>query len=92
LTLEPDTNPLEGSTPARSLQERVQRALALCRPYLQQDAGDVELVRITDDGIVEVKFHGTCVECPMSRMTLRAGLERTVLQSAPEIKRVEEVR
>ena len=76
----------------RSVRERVEQALALCRPYLQADGGDVELLRITDDGIVELKFHGTCVVCPMSRMTLRAGLERTILRSSPEIRRVEELR
>jgi Fe-S cluster biogenesis protein NfuA len=74
-----------------SVEERVQRALSLTRPYLQLDGGDVELIRITDDAIVEVRFHGTCVICPMSRMTLRAGLERAVLQMAPEIKRIEAI-
>ena len=74
------------------VQERVERALSLSRPYLQADGGDVELINITADGIVELKFHGTCVICPMSRMTLRAGLERAILQSAPEIRRVEQVR
>ena len=75
-----------------SVRARVEQALAMCRPYLQADGGDVELLRITDDGVVEVSFVGTCVECPMSRMTLRAGLERTILRCAPEIKRVEELR
>ena len=75
-----------------SIRERVEQAIAMCRPYLQADGGDVELLRITDDGVVEVSFVGTCVECPMSRMTLRAGLERTILWCAPEIRRVEEVR
>jgi len=75
-----------------SLQERVERALAFSRPYLLADGGDVELVNITPDGIVELKFHGTCVICPMSRMTLRAGLERAILECAPEIRRVEQIR
>lgn len=71
--------------------ERVERAIALCRPYLQADGGDVELLRVTDDGIVELMFLGTCVVCPMSRMTLRAGLERAILKAAPEVRRVESV-
>jgi Fe-S cluster biogenesis protein NfuA len=75
-----------------SVREHVEHALALSRPYLQADGGDVELINITDDGIVELKFHGTCVICPMSRMTLRAGLERAILECAPEIRRVEQVR
>lgn len=74
-----------------SLKERVEQALALCRPFLQKDGGDVELLHILEGGIVELKYHGACVICPMSRMTLRAGIERAILQCAPEIKRVEAV-
>ena len=66
-----------------SVRERVEKALGLCRPYLQADGGDVELLNITEDGIVELMFHGTCVICPMSRMTLRAGVERAILKFAP---------
>ena len=78
-------------TQEMSVKERVERALASCRPYLQADGGDVELLRVTEDGIVELMFQGTCVVCPMSRMTLRAGLERAILKAAPEVKRVESV-
>jgi Fe-S cluster biogenesis protein NfuA len=74
-----------------SIKERIENALTLCRPYLQADGGDVELLRVTDDGVAELRFHGTCVICPMSRMTLRAGLERAILKAAPEVKRVESV-
>lgn len=73
------------------LREQVERALATCRPYLEADGGDVELVRIGEDGIVEVMFTGTCLTCPMAQMTLRAGLERVILQCAPDVKRVEAV-
>lgn len=76
---------------ASSIRQKVEQALAMCRPYLQKDGGDVELLRILEDGIVELKYHGTCVICPMSRMTLRAGIERTIMECAPEIKRVEAV-
>ncbi len=72
-----------------SLQERIQHALSICRPFLQRDGGDVELVRIGADGVVELMFQGTCVICPLSRMTLRAGIERAILKFAPEMKRVE---
>ena len=72
-----------------SLTERVSQALEFCRPYLKADGGDVDLVRLTEAGIVELRFKGTCVGCPMSNMTLRAGIERTVMHYAPEIKRVE---
>jgi len=74
-----------------SLQEKVQNALEKVRPYLQADGGDVELVRVTDEGIVEVKLTGACVGCPMSQMTLRAGIERALLREVPGIKRVEAV-
>jgi Fe-S cluster biogenesis protein NfuA len=72
-------------------QTKVERALAVCRPFLQADGGDVELVRITEDGIAELRLTGRCTGCPMSRMTLRAGIERAILECAPEIRRIESV-
>ena len=84
---------MEARPPAADipLRDRIEAALGLCRPFLKKDEGDVELVGVSPDGIVELRFHGTCVRCPMSRMTLRAGLERTILRFAPEIRRVEQV-
>lgn len=73
------------------VRARVEFALATCRPALQADGGDVELLSIGEDGVVELRFHGTCCTCPMSRMTLRAGIERMVLKCAPEVRRVEMV-
>lgn len=72
--------------------EKVQQSLDSVRHYLQKDGGDVELVRIRDDGFVEIKLTGACDSCPMSRMTLRAGIERRLLKDVPEIKRVEQVK
>jgi len=77
---------------AESVRARIEAAIATCRPYLQADGGDVEIANISDDGIVEVRFQGTCTICPLSRMTLRAGLERVILHAAPEIKRIESVK
>ncbi len=74
-----------------TLTEQIQSSLNSIRPYLQVDGGDVELIRVTGDGFVEVKLTGACVSCPMSRMTLRAGIERRLLRDFPEIKRVEQV-
>ncbi|MFC2135055.1 NifU family protein [Bacteroidota bacterium] len=74
-----------------SLLEKVTEALEKVRPYLQADGGDVELVKVTEEGIVEVKLTGACVGCPMSQMTLRAGIERALLRDVPGIKRVEAV-
>ena len=73
------------------LREKVLEALESVRPYLKADGGDVELVDIKEDGIVEVRLTGACVGCPMSQMTLRAGIERTLMRDVPEIKRVEAV-
>lgn len=75
-----------------TINEKVQQSLDSVRPFLQADGGDVELVRITADGFVEVKLTGSCVHCPMSRMTLRAGVERRLLKDIPEIRRVEQIR
>jgi len=72
--------------------EILQKSLEQVRPYLQRDGGDVELVRMTDDGIVEVRLTGSCVSCPMSLMTLRAGVERALMLAHAEIRRVEQVR
>lgn len=73
------------------IQTRVQNALQTIRPYLQADGGDVELVQVTNDGIVEVRLTGACGNCPMSQMTLRAGIERALIRNIPEIRRVEAV-
>lgn len=75
----------------RDLREEVERALELCRPALRRDEGDIELLRVTDEGIVEVRYLGMCARCPMSKMTLRAGIERVILRTVPGIRRVEEV-
>lgn len=72
--------------------ERIEESLEKVRPYLKIDGGDVELVRCTEDGIVEVRLLGSCVVCPMSIMTLRAGIERALMLEHQEVRRVEQVR
>ena len=72
-------------------KESVEEALEKVRPYLVADGGDVQFVNLTDDGVVEVKLLGACDGCPMSQMTLRAGIERALMRDLPEIKRVEAV-
>lgn len=71
--------------------EKVQQSLDSIRHFLQADGGDVELIRVRDDGFVELRLTGSCKSCPMSMMTLRAGVERKLLRDVPEIKRVEQV-
>ena len=73
------------------LNERIETALDSLRPYLQSDHGDVELVEVTDDMTVKLRFIGACQSCSMSAMTLRAGIEETLLRTIPELKKVEAV-
>lgn len=73
------------------VKNKIQLVLEHIRPYLQKDGGDVELVNVTDDGIVEVKLVGACDTCAMRTMTLRAGIERAIMHEVPEIKRIESV-
>ncbi len=73
------------------LREKVESALDDVRPSLQADGGNVELVDVTDDGVVKVKLQGACAGCPMSQMTLSQGIERHVKEIVPEVKKVEAV-
>jgi len=73
------------------MNERVEKALDSIRSYLQADGGDVKFVRIRPGGIVELQWVGTCQICPMSQLTLRAGVERVIMKEIPEVKRVEAV-
>lgn len=72
------------------LKERVQEALDKIRPSLQADGGDVELVEVTEDGVVRVRLQGHCAGCPMSMMTLKNGIERFLKEEIPEVKAVEQ--
>lgn len=74
-----------------SLREQVQKVLDLIRPAVQSDGGDVELVDISDDGVVQVRLHGACVGCPSSTMTLQTGIERNLKQRIAGITGVEAV-
>ncbi len=71
--------------------EQVRTSLDGIRTYLQEDGGDVELVRVREDGIVEVRLLGACARCPMSVLTLRAGIERALMHDSEEVRRVEAV-
>jgi Fe-S cluster biogenesis protein NfuA len=80
-----------GSGDAPSLSDRVEAALDQLRPYLMADGGSVRLLDITDEMVVELELLGACGTCPMSTMTLRAGIEQALRRSVPEITRVEAV-
>ncbi len=76
-----------------SIQSRIESTLKQARPYLQEDGGDVEFVRFEEEtGVAEVRLLGNCTNCAMSMMTLRGGIERLLLKTVSEIKRVEAVR
>ena len=69
------------------MQEKVEEVLKKVRPVLARDGGSVELVGITD-GTVKVKLVGACAGCPMSKLTLKNGIEKILKQEIPEVKEV----
>lgn len=73
------------------MKEQVQEVLNLVRPALQADGGDVELVDVTDEGVVSVRLTGACGSCPMSTMTLKMGIEKTLKEKLPQVTEVVQV-
>ena len=74
------------------MKAQVQEVLEQVRPALQADGGDVELVDVSDEGIVSVRLTGACGSCPMSTMTLKMGIEKTLMEQLPAVKEVVQVR
>jgi Fe-S cluster biogenesis protein NfuA len=70
------------------MKEKVEQVLEKIRPMLAADGGNVELVEVTDDGVVKLKLTGTCGCCPMSQMTLKMGIEKLLKEEIPEVKEV----
>jgi Fe-S cluster biogenesis protein NfuA len=66
----------------------VRAVIDLIRPAVQADGGDIELVDVTDQGVVQIRFHGACHGCPSSHMTLHSGIERNVRERVPEVTQV----
>ena len=73
------------------MKEKIEAALKKLRTALQADGGDVELVNVSKDGIVQVKLKGACAGCPMSQMTLTNFVERNLKKEVPGIKKVEAI-
>ncbi len=72
------------------MRERVEAVLDKIRPSIQADGGNVELVNVDEDSmVVTVRLTGACVGCPMSQLTLKAGIERILKHEIPEITSVE---
>lgn len=69
------------------MKEQVEKALAKIRPMLQRDGGNVDLVDV-EGSVVKVRLTGACHGCPMSQMTLKAGIERVIKQEVPEVTEV----
>ena len=70
------------------MKEKVELALNDIRPNLQADGGDVELVDVSEDGVVKLRLKGACGSCPMAKMTLKFGIEEVLRKRIPEIKEV----
>jgi len=68
--------------------EKVEEAIGDIRPSLQADGGDVELVEVTDEGIVKVRLMGACSGCMMAQVTLKSGIESYLKEKVPEVKEV----
>jgi Fe-S cluster biogenesis protein NfuA len=68
--------------------ERVTEALDKVRPYLGSHAGDVDIVGITGEGVLQLQLMGTCDGCPSSTVTAKYAIERVVREAAPEISDV----
>ena len=74
------------------MKDQVEKVLAEIRPALQADGGNIELVNIREDGVVEVRLKGACGCCPMSQMTLKMGVEKAMKAKIPGVKEVVAVR
>lgn len=70
------------------MKEKVAAVIEKIRPYLQRDGGDIELVDVLEDGVVQVRLKGACQGCPGAQMTLQAGVERTLKEEIPEVTKV----
>lgn len=73
------------------IESRVREVLEQLRPYLLEDGGDLELVEITNDGVVKIELKGNCSDCSLNSMTFRTSIEESILRSVPEVKRIESV-
>ena len=70
------------------MKHQVEEALAKFLPFLQRAGGDIQLIDVTDDGVVKVQLMGACQGCPMSQMTLKQGVERALMKEVPGVKEV----
>jgi Fe-S cluster biogenesis protein NfuA len=69
-------------------KEKIEEALDNIRPYLEADGGNVRIIDLSEDMVLKLELLGNCGSCPMSNMTLKAGVEETIKKAIPEIKKV----
>ncbi|MEX2512775.1 MAG: NifU family protein [Cyclobacteriaceae bacterium] len=72
-------------------KDKIENALDTIRPYLEADGGNVKIVDLSDEMILQLELTGNCSSCPMSTMTLKAGVEEAIKRAIPEIVKVEAV-
>ncbi|MDD5194395.1 MAG: NifU family protein [Candidatus Omnitrophica bacterium] len=72
------------------MKEKVEKVLNELRPYLKSEGGNVELVDVSEDGVVKVRLTGSCGCCPMSTYTLKMGIEQKLKEAVPEVKEVKQ--
>lgn len=75
----------------KELIDRIEAALNNIRPYLEADGGDVKVLEVNEQNIVKLELLGSCGSCPMSTMTLKAGVEEAIKRAVPEIEGVEAI-
>lgn len=70
------------------MREEVEKVIQALRPMVQSDGGDLELVNVTDEGVVTLRLHGACSGCASSTTTLRNGIERYLRHKLPQVTQV----
>ena len=71
-----------------TLEERIQQVLDGYRPTLYMDGGDVELIKLDENGIAHIKMLGACIDCPISLLTMKLGIQRLLKEHFPAVKGV----
>jgi Fe-S cluster biogenesis protein NfuA len=78
-------SPATQTSPGGTTRDKVQGVINLIRPAVQADGGDIEIVDVTGEGVVQIRFHGACHGCPSSTMTLQDGIVRILREKVPEV-------
>ena len=82
---------MEDKAIEKTVMQKVEVALQSIRPYLEADGGDVKILEVSEDGVVKLELLGACGSCPMSSMTLKAGVEEAIKRAVPEVSKVDAI-